>query len=84
MTAADTDWGWKFLARCVEVDREMFFPEKGESAREAKKVCSQCEVKNECLAEALADESTRGVWGGTTDRERTQMRRPLRIVKGHQ
>ncbi len=40
---------WHDLARCAETDPEMFFPEKGESTRPAKRVCAGCEVRTECL-----------------------------------
>ena len=40
---------WQERALCAETDPEAFFPEKGGSTREAKKICTGCEVKAECL-----------------------------------
>jgi Transcription factor WhiB len=34
-----------------------------------------CPARRECLSSALADETLLGVWGGTTERERREMRR---------
>ena len=38
---------------CTQTDPELFFPEKGGSTREAKKVCANCTVRAECLSYAL-------------------------------
>jgi hypothetical protein len=62
--------GWRDLARCAETDPEMFFPEKGESVRPAKRVCAGCEVRAECLQDALDRGERFGVWGGLSERER--------------
>ena len=40
---------WQERALCAQTDPEAFFPEKGGSTREAKKVCLSCEVRSECL-----------------------------------
>ena len=40
---------WQERALCAETDPEAFFPEKGGSTREAKKICTGCEVKAQCL-----------------------------------
>ena len=34
-------------------------------------------TREECLAYALADKDLVGMWGGTTERERREMRRPV-------
>ena len=41
------------LALCAQVDPDLFFPDKGESPRPAKRVCASCEVRAECLQDAL-------------------------------
>jgi len=61
---------WHDLARCAETDPEMFFPDKGESVRPAKRVCAGCEVRAECLQDALDRGERFGVWGGLSERER--------------
>lgn len=42
--------------------------------RDAKAVCRRCIVRAECLAAALADPTTHGIWGGTSAIERRRMR----------
>lgn len=66
---------WQERALCAETDPEAFFPEKGGSTREAKKICSGCEVKAECLEYALANDERFGIWGGLSERERRRLRR---------
>lgn len=52
-----------------------WFPGKKDDLRPAKAVCGRCLVRAECLAVAMADRDLVGVWGGTSKRERDQMRR---------
>jgi WhiB family redox-sensing transcriptional regulator len=66
---------WQERALCAQTDPEAFFPEKGGSTREAKKVCTDCEVKTECLDYALANDERFGIWGGLSERERRRLRR---------
>ena len=66
---------WQERARCREFDPEVFFPEKGGSSREAKRICVGCEVKSECLAYALAHDERFGIWGGLSERERRRLKR---------
>jgi len=41
--------GWQTDALCAQTDPEAFFPEKGGSTRDAKKICTTCDVRGECL-----------------------------------
>jgi WhiB family redox-sensing transcriptional regulator len=66
---------WHERALCAETDPEAFFPEKGGSTREAKKICTGCEVRAECLEFALANDERFGIWGGLSERERRRLRR---------
>ena len=66
---------WQEHALCAQTDPEAFFPEKGGSTREAKKICVGCEVKAECLAYALANDERFGIWGGLSERERRRVKR---------
>ena len=61
---------WVADGLCAETDPEAFYPEKGGSAREAKRVCTHCTVRAECLSYALAHDERFGVWGGLSERER--------------
>lgn len=67
--------GWQERALCAETDPEAFFPEKGGSTREAKRVCLSCEVRTECLEYALAHDERFGIWGGLSERERRRLKR---------
>ena len=77
-TFADADegaLGWQERALCAQTDPEAFFPEKGGSTREAKRVCVSCEVRAECLEYALANDERFGIWGGLSERERRKLKR---------
>ncbi len=69
------DGGWHERALCSQTDPEAFFPEKGGSTREAKKICVGCEVRGECLEYALEHDERFGIWGGLSERERRRLRR---------
>jgi WhiB family redox-sensing transcriptional regulator len=71
----ETALGWQERALCAQTDPEAFFPEKGGSTREAKKVCQRCEVRAECLEYALANDERFGIWGGLSERERRKLRK---------
>ena len=73
--AADgVDEEWRLDALCAETDPEAFFPDKGGSTREAKRVCAGCPVRAECLEFALASDERFGIWGGLSERERRRVR----------
>ena len=71
----DGPLAWQQHALCAQTDPEAFFPEKGGSTREAKAVCQSCEVREECLEYALANDERFGIWGGLSERERRRLRR---------
>lgn len=75
MSIADIDiLDWRADALCTQVDPETFFPEgKGASTHEAKKICCRCEVRAQCLADALEREDRFGVHGGMSERERRKL-----------
>ncbi len=66
---------WQADALCSQTDPEAFFPEKGGSTRDAKRICAQCTVKAECLEYALNNDERFGIWGGLSERERRRLRR---------
>jgi WhiB family transcriptional regulator, redox-sensing transcriptional regulator len=66
---------WQERALCAQTDPEAFFPEKGGSTREAKRVCASCEVRAQCLEFALAHDERFGIWGGLSERERRRAKR---------
>jgi WhiB family redox-sensing transcriptional regulator len=71
----DDELSWQERALCAQTDPEAFFPEKGGSTRDAKKVCLTCEVRVECLDYALAHDERFGIWGGLSERERRRLKK---------
>jgi WhiB family transcriptional regulator, redox-sensing transcriptional regulator len=70
-----TELEWQERALCAETDPEAFFPEKGGSTREAKRVCLTCDVRGDCLEYALTNDERFGIWGGLSERERRKLKR---------
>ncbi len=71
----DSPLAWQADALCAQVDPEAFFPEKGGSTRDAKRICAACDVRAECLEYALQNDERFGIWGGLSERERRRLRR---------
>jgi WhiB family transcriptional regulator, redox-sensing transcriptional regulator len=74
---ATPDDQWQERALCAQTDPEAFFPEKGGSTREAKRICQGCEVRDACLDYALAHDERFGIWGGLSERERRRLKRGI-------
>jgi len=72
---ADEEPEWQDRALCAQTDPEAFFPEKGGSTREAKRICQGCDVRSECLEYALAHDERFGIWGGLSERERRKLKK---------
>ncbi|WP_182346211.1 WhiB family transcriptional regulator [Tomitella gaofuii] len=71
------DEQWQDQALCAQTDPEAFFPEKGGSTREAKRICQSCEVRAECLEYALEHDERFGIWGGLSERERRRLKKGI-------
>lgn len=82
---AGLDNEWMRRAACLDEEPEVFFP-PGPSAlehiNEAKAVCRTCPVIADCLRVALADPTLVGVWGGTSEAQRAEMRRKRAATVG--
>ena len=65
----DDDVSWQHKALCSQTDPEAFFPEKGGSTRDAKRVCAQC------LKWAIDHDERFGIWGGMSERERRRYKK---------
>jgi WhiB family redox-sensing transcriptional regulator len=74
---AEDELSWQERALCAQTDPEAFFPEKGGSTRDAKKVCVGCEVRSECLEYALEHDERFGIWGGLSERERRKFKKDV-------
>lgn len=71
------DESWREYALCRQIDTELFFPDRGSSTRQAKSICANCEVKAECLSDALARDDRFGIHGGLSERERRALKKRL-------
>ena len=69
----EDELSWQERALCAQTDPEAFYPETGGSTREAKRICSGCEVRAECREFALAENERFGIWGGLSERERRRL-----------
>jgi WhiB family redox-sensing transcriptional regulator len=70
---------WRDDVACRDADPDLFFPigTTGTALRqidEAKRICRVCPAQIQCLAWALDNGVTDGVWGGTTPDERRAIR----------
>lgn len=65
---------WQERALCSQTDPEAFFPEKGGSTREAKRICSRCDARADCLQYAVDSDQRFGIWGGLSERERRRLK----------
>lgn len=62
-------------ALCAQTDSEIFHPEKGGHATEARRTCELCTARVACLDYAVnALPIVDGVWGGSSANEREAMR----------
>jgi WhiB family redox-sensing transcriptional regulator len=71
---------WRRTAACRDTDPDLFFPVGTtgpaiEQIENAKAVCRQCESQSACLEYALATNQDSGIWGGTSEEERRNIRR---------
>ena len=75
-----SDLGWRATASCCDTDPDLFFPVGTtgialEQIDEAKTVCNSCPAQLACLEFALRTNQDTGIWGGTSEEERRQLRR---------
>ncbi|MDZ7674963.1 MAG: WhiB family transcriptional regulator [Acidimicrobiales bacterium] len=71
---------WRKHAACSDTDPNLFFPVGTtgpalDQIASAKAVCRTCDVQDLCLEYAISTNQDSGVWGGTSEEERRQMRR---------
>jgi WhiB family redox-sensing transcriptional regulator len=88
------DMGWRKDAACGGYPTHWFFLERAEEAKgevygyhRAREICAGCPVKEPCLEYALAAPNgvSHGMWGGTSPRERRQIRKHrIAVAKAEQ
>jgi len=74
---------WQDEAACRQIPVELFFPPAEQESEVAKRVCSDCLVREPCLEFALAEGERFGIWGGLTSQERRSVaakRRKARLA----
>ncbi len=86
LTLSLQDDTWRELAACRDTDPDLFFPVGTtgpalEQIANAKAVCGTCDVKQACLEYAITTNQDSGVWGGTSEEERRQIRRKYVAAK---
>ena len=69
------DITWWDRSLCAQADPDAFFPEKGDSTKDAKRICNSCESRVACLDYALKTNERYGVWGGFSPRERVRFQK---------
>ena len=67
MSTHGDDQSWVARALCASIEPDALFVQ-GASQRQIRLRCYECEVRLECLADALESEANYGVWGGLTER----------------
>ena len=75
---------WRHQAACKDQDPEYWFPVdapgRTPAHRRAISICQSCPVQEKCLTWALDNHEFYGIWGGTTARQRADMRRDRRAI----
>lgn len=77
--SVNDDQTWAARAACAAAPPDALFV-RGAAQREARVRCFGCEVRMQCLADALNSNTTFGVWGGLTERERRALLRQYPAV----
>ena len=82
LALGSADYTWRRSALCRDTDPELFFPigTTGQALLQisrAKEVCCECTVKTECLEFAIETNQDCGIWGGTSEDERRNIRRQM-------
>jgi WhiB family redox-sensing transcriptional regulator len=79
----DLDWQTRAACRRPGAQAEWWFPEPRDTvtARNAKRICAECPVREQCLADALATgDWDYGIRAGLGPDERRRLRRRRRAV----
>lgn len=78
LTVASAEW--RRGAACRDTDPDLFFPVGTtgpaiEQIESAKAVCRSCPAQTQCLEYAIDTNQDSGIWGGTSEDERRQIRK---------
>lgn len=75
------DTEWMARGNCRSHPPEVFFPSDGVGVEVARRICTDCPVKQPCLEYALLNSIDHGVWGGASERERRRIARSRRLTR---
>jgi len=67
---------WGDFALCRGADTDLFFTEtRGRygATERAKKICRDCQAKDDCLTYAIERSERHGIWGGLTTKQRQRL-----------
>ena len=86
LALTNSDYRWRKDAACRDTSPDLFFP-VGTTGQaliqidQAKAVCQICPVQADCLQFALATNQDSGIWGGTSEDERRQLRKQYQAAR---
>lgn len=66
---------WLASAECRDEETDLFFLASTDGDAAAIGICRRCSVRKNCLAYAMKHSELSGIWGGTSDEERSLFRR---------
>lgn len=90
MSAQQLSGMWQLKAACRGPQSAVFFPpphferkaDRLERERRAKRICTSCDVRDECLEYSLQIKEPHGIWGGLNESERRDLiERELTVVE---
>jgi WhiB family redox-sensing transcriptional regulator len=83
-SVSDT-WAWQGASACRGMDTEIFYAAdfargapKRKAEAEAKAICAECPVTEQCLTRAIQIGEPHGIWGGLNPEERLALTNPDR------
>jgi hypothetical protein len=62
---------WLTRAACAGMDTDIFF---GQETAKARAICRGCPVRAACLMDAMQSPRIFGIWGGTSEKQRSTIR----------
>lgn len=72
-TVATADTEWMDDGACRGADTEAFYPRAESEGAQARRICRECPVRNQCLEYALTHDERYGIWGGCDPVERRML-----------
>lgn len=72
---------WRPKAECLGEDTDFFFVDERSPRQPAMSVCARCEVRAQCLIEAIETNERWGIWGGMLTGERAKLKRSIQHLE---